>query len=49
LAEAREKLAEAECDAHGHRFDHVLLASGELQLVLCSICQRSWEVVERKP
>lgn len=49
LAEAREKLAEAECGAHGHSFDHVLLASGDLQLVLCSTCQRTWDVVERKP
>lgn len=49
LAEARQKLNEAECDTSGHNYDHVLLASGDLKMVLCSTCGRSWDVVERKP
>lgn len=42
LAEARQILNERECDLHGHYFEHVVTAAGELTRIACGNCGAAW-------
>jgi hypothetical protein len=45
----RRRVAEADCRANGHDFEHVVEMTGELVQVICGRCGRSWPVGPGSP
>lgn len=48
LDEAKRIVAEHECGAHGHDFEHIVDRLGNPLRIGCDRCHRSWNVEQKE-